>query len=236
MTSYPSLRPALTEPCKIGDNLEVDVVMSRSAEFNSEVTTNPVEDGFPVADHVRRSPIPLKMKAIFTPTPVTWLDRQGVNVNRIKEVTDELQAIYMAGDPITIKTADAIYRDMVLVKAPVQRTEKGIHLEIDLDFMQVRIVRKKTAATDGTTASDEADGKTGETGQDAGQASTTDIGTGLKTVENTTTVDIDTSFLDYKAEGTIQTGWEQTAVAAGRGILASFVAGVATSITRGLNI
>ena len=36
------------------DTLEIDAIISREASFDSDVSQNPVEDGFPIADHVTR--------------------------------------------------------------------------------------------------------------------------------------------------------------------------------------
>ena len=74
-----------------------------------------------------------------------------------------------------------------------------------------RRVKPKTEDVPEGQTSDEAEGKSGESAKDAGTADQQDIGTGLTTVDNTATVDVDTSFQDFGNMGTIFTGKEITA-------------------------
>ena len=212
----PRLLPELTSPTMIGD-IMVDATTSRQADYNSEVTNNPVEDGFAVSDHVRRKPIPLKITAVFTPTPVTWADSSS-GVDRMREVFTGLQAIYEAGEPITIKTIDFVYSNMVMIGAPIKRDKNRYAYELDLTFQQVRVAQRKTAATDGSDASDEASGTAGQSAQDTGRASQQDIGTGMKYVGTVQTIDVDTGFLDKANNGNVVTGWELSATQAVLGL------------------
>ena len=152
-----------TERTQIGDNLFVDVVLSRESALESEVTENPVEDGFVIADHVRRKPLSLAMECIFTPTPVSF-DAKGTPSFRMNSVANEIMRIYKAGDPVTIKTPDAIYKDMVMLTSPLVRSvQNGLCYRMQMTFKHVRIVnqRKEDIPAEGT--SDEAAGKAGAT-------------------------------------------------------------------------
>ena len=113
--------PKVSEPAQIGDYLTVDVVMSRETKFDSEVSEYPVEDGFPIADHVTRKPMTLSLDVVFTPTPVTHLQR-FTGAHSLNSVTNMLMQIYQAGEPVTIKMVDAIYTDMVMTSAPLPET------------------------------------------------------------------------------------------------------------------
>ena len=211
MASYPKITRDITEPATIGD-LQVDVVVSKETAFDSEVTQYPVEDGFPVADHVTRNPMALTMEVVCTPTPVTFFADLGANQNRLNEVTNAIMKIYNEGDPITVKTADAIYKDMVMTHAPLPRTvDDGLCYKMQLDFVHVRRVKPKTEDVPEGQTSSEAEGKAGESEKDGGTADQNDIGTGMTTVDNTATVEVDTSFQDYSNMGNILTGQEITA-------------------------
>lgn len=211
MASYPKITRDITEPATIGD-LQVDVVVSKETTFDSEVTQYPVEDGFPVADHVTRNPMGLTMEVVCTPTPVTFFADLGANQNRLNEVTNAIMKIYNEGDPITVKTADAIYKDMVMTHAPLPRTvDDGLCYKMQLDFVHVRRVKPKTEDVPEGQTSSEAEGKAGESEKDGGTADQNDIGTGMTTVDNTATVEVDTSFQDYSNMGNILTGREITA-------------------------
>lgn len=175
------------------DDLQVDAILTRTANFDSKVTDYPVEDGFPVADHVTRNPLTLSMEVVFTPTPVSLLggyvkqvaarklNQENVQNTALPEVARGLMRIYQKAEPITIKTIDAIYSNMVMTTCPLVRSaQDGICYKLSLEFKHVRIVRPKT--NEQTT--DEASGKSGETGRDVGTASQTEIGTGMQVISS----------------------------------------------------
>lgn len=175
------------------DDLQVDAIIERTAKMDSKVTDYPVEDGFPVSDHVTRSPLTLSMDVVFTPTPVAMLggyikntvvsriNHENVHNTDLPEVARGLMRIYQKAEPITIKTQDAIYTDMVMTSCPLVRSAtNGICYKLSLDFKHVRVVCPKT----NEQTSDEASGKSGETGRDVGTASQTEIGTGMQVISS----------------------------------------------------
>lgn len=183
-------------------NVTIDALLDYETRFESDVTSNPVEDGFPVADHVTRKPIELSITAVFTPSAL-----HGANPNRLQEVLAAIQMIYRAGEPVTVALRSAIYENMVLVSAPLPRTvQDGVCYKCRLNFVQVRRVTQRTEDVPEDTASEEAAGSAGASEQDAGTASQTEIGTGVIVASN-----IDTTGADYTAAGSIQSGKEITA-------------------------
>lgn len=188
-------------PVTIG-GITVDALLDYETRFESEVTSNPVEDGFPVADHVTRKPITLSLTAVFTPSAL-----RGASPNRLQEVLAAIQAIYKAGEPVTVQLRSAIYENMVLVSAPLPRNvQDGVCYKCRLDFVQVRRVTQRTEDVPEDTASEEAAGSAGASEQDAGTASQTEIGTGVIVAGRT-----GTEGADYTAAGSIQSGKEITA-------------------------
>ena len=85
---------------------------------------------------------------------------------------------------------------------------------MQIDFTHVRRVKPKTEDVPEGQTDGEAEGKAGESEKDGGAANQEDIGTGIQTVENSETVEIDTSFMDASAGGSIITGAEITAFCA----------------------
>lgn len=226
MESRPKIMYELKEPATIGD-LKCDVIIDREVTFASEVTENPVEDGFNVADHVNRKPIPLKMTVLFTPTPVTWFNQLGNNQNRLAEVLNALQNIYRKGEPITIKTVDAIYKDMIMTEAPLPRNvEDGYCYSAQLSFVQVRRVSQKTESLPNASST----GKNGTTETEAGQTSQEDIGTGIITIANKATVKINTAAISKAQSGDILTGKEQKSNAVANALLNSLKLNAASTL------
>lgn len=208
--------PKPTQPAKIGDYLTVDVVMSRETNFDSEVTEYPVEDGFPIADHVVRKPMRLSMDVVFTPTPVTWGSLLGGRA--LNAVTNMLMQIYQKGEPVTITLVDAIYTDMVMTSAPLPRNvENGYCYRCQLEFTHVRRVVQRTEDVPEEYAANDAAGKAGTTEKDGGAAAQTEIGTGLQTVDASAgsagggILGINTDNIDFGQLGAMATGSEATA-------------------------
>lgn len=200
----------------VGD-LELDAIIERTTTLESEVTDYPVEDGFPVADHVTRKPLTLSMTCVCTPTPLDGSGgllaaarKSAGSGNSLQSVADKLVAIYQKGEPITITTPDAIYKDMIMLTAPLPRSvEDGICYKLALEFKHVRIVAQETAEV-----SDEAKGSAGKTETAAGAASQKEIGTGMTTIDNQPFIAMDSTAAGLAVAGSIVPGSLGTAMIA----------------------
>mgnify|MGYP000057967482 CR=1 FL=1 len=217
VSSTAGIMPKPTQPAKIGDYLTVDVVMSRETNFDSEVTEYPVEDGFPIADHVVRKPMRLSMDVVFTPTPVTW-GNSFLGGRTLNAVTNMLMQIYQKGEPVKITLVDAIYTDMVMTSAPLPRNvENGYCYRCQLEFTHVRRAVQRTEDVPEEYAANDAAGKAGTTEKDGGAAAQTEIGTGLQTVDASAgsagggILGINTDNIDFGQLGAMATGSEATA-------------------------
>lgn len=211
--------PDTSQPATIGD-LNVDVMLEREVTFDSEITEYPVEDGFPVSDHVTRKPMKLSLTVVCTPTPVVG----NASQSRMNDVANAIQKMYKAAEPITVKTADAIYENMVLTHAPLPLSvSNGYCYKMQVDLVQVRKAQAKSEdVPEGSTAS-EASAMSGTTEKDMGQASQQNIGTGFETIENTSVVEVNTKPYDGSVGGNINTGMEQTAMMAAEMIVGNLV-------------
>lgn len=205
---------------KVGD-LELDAIIDRTTNLDSDVTDYPVEDGFPIADHVTRHPLILSMTCVCTPTPVdgsgglfaiagALLRGKKPNTNTLQGTADKLLDIYQKGEPITVTTPDAIYDNMVMTRAPLARNvQDGICYKLSLEFKHIRIVAQKTAKV-----GSEAEGSAGQSEAAAGAASQTEIGTGMKTIDSKPFIAMDSTAVGLAVAGTIMTGALSTAAMA----------------------
>lgn len=217
---------SISVPAKIGDTLEVDVLIDRETKFDTDVTEYPVEDGFPVSDHVTRKPMTLSMTCVFTPSPVTYAGRNP-SAGRMAQVARTLQEIYKKGEPLTVTVPDAIYPNMIMTHAPLPRTvSDGVCYRMQLDFVQVRIVKQKTEEISEENTGEEAQGMAGESEKDAGAASQEDIGTGMIVRDNQNILTTNTHAADYANAGDISTKKEFTANAAAVSLAYSLALGV----------
>ena len=229
MAEYPKIMYEVTQPATIGD-LKVDVILEREVTYDSEVTEYPVEDGFPISDHVTRKPLKLTMTVICTPTPVQWFKELGASPSRMNEVVEAIAEIYKKAEPITITTPDAIYTDMIMLHAPLPRNvENGYCYRMQLDFVHVRKAKQKTEQISESNTEGETQGSAGESEKDAGAASQMEIGSGVTLVKNesgTYSTDLevaDTTSAGKTVDGLIDTRKEQTAHAAAMAVINALV-------------
>ncbi len=218
MANESLLIPVLLEPSMFED-MEFDVLQEISQSYDAELTDNPVETGFVIADHVIKKPVKVNLTVLFTPTCVTWADRRGgVAQTRLQDVEKQIYAIRDKGEPGTVKTQLNIYENMVLTSAKLNRDKSGFKITANLEFTQAIIVDTQmadvpeeyadqaanAAASDATSAdSTTAQSQAGATNTNAGTASTS-------------TISADTNNAD-----TSETGSEETASTANKSILAS---------------
>ena len=224
---------------KVG-HLELDAIIERTTNLDSEVTDYPVEDGFPVADHVTRQPLTLSMTCVCTPTPLdgtggllatagAMLMGKKSKSNTLQGTADKLLAIYQAGEPITITTPDAIYDNMVMTRAPLPRNvEDGICYKLSLEFKHVRIVVQQTAEV-----GNEAEGQAGQSEKSAGADSQKEIGTGMTTVDSKPFMAMDSMAVGLAVAGTITTGALSTASMAAYSAYNSFKSGGISGLVKG---
>lgn len=229
MAEYQKIMQEVTQPATIGD-LKVDAIIERETTYDSDVTEYPVEDGFPISDHVTRKPLKLTMTVICTPTPVQWFKEMGASATRMNEVVEAIAEIYKKAEPITITTPDAIYKDMIMTHAPLPRNvTDGYCYKMQIDFVHVRKAKQKTEQISESNTEGEIQGSAGESEKDAGAASQTEIGSGVTLIKNesgTYSTDLevaDTTSAGRTVDGAIETRKEQTAHAAAMAAINSLI-------------
>lgn len=184
--------PDLIDPTKIG-TIEVDILIEQEHKLESDVTEHPVEDGFPVADHVIRKPIKVSMVVGVTLSPVTWLDRLGKETDKINNALTAFKQIYDNAQPITIVTPTETWENMVMTSANIPRNLDNKNLiRIPCEFTQIRKVSVKTTDIPQDIVDLDMINRAGETEADAGTSTQTDIGTLSSSDETATATDANT--------------------------------------------
>ena len=149
------------------NGLEFDALIDETRSFSASVPEYSVEDGFSVSDAIIIGAETLQMTLYVTNTPVTWYERHGGNVSRVKDVEKRLEQIYLDAEPVRIITNDAVYDSMAIESISFTKTlEVGYAREIPISFKKVRVTKART-----TTIPDSY-GKSGSTGASAGSANT----------------------------------------------------------------
>lgn len=167
--------PSLTNPTKIG-LIEVDILIEQEYKLESDVTEHPVEDGFPIADHVIRKPIVVSMVVGITQSPVTWLDRLGSETDKVSNALTAFRQIHDAAQPITIITPTDIWENAVMTSAlfPRKLDDKNL-IKIPCEFKVVRRVNVKTTDIPENVVDLSMINKAGETEADGGAATQEDV-------------------------------------------------------------
>lgn len=132
-------------------SLEVDATLSETAQFDSDVTEHPVEDGFNIADGIRNKPVSLSLDCLVSNTPIIGAqqakDAGGYhkgNPGAAAAAFTVLQSIRDAEDVINVATALKLYKSMAVTSIKVTRdTKTGDVLSFTLALKQIRIVSSK---------------------------------------------------------------------------------------------
>lgn len=127
-------------------NLEFDVVMAEDHSWSATPTSNPVEKGSPVTDHVQRSPDELSMSGVISDTSMHgYLNQFGGMLSEgesaVQRTFDRLYQLIDMGLPVTVYTRYRQYPDMVLTQVSIPRKpENGNSIEFTANFKHIRQV------------------------------------------------------------------------------------------------
>ena len=121
-------------------NIELDAALDENHEWSAEATSNPVEVGAPVTDHVIDQSDKLKIKGFVTDTPLT-ASQSLTQISRSQDVFDLLYELIKLKEPMTVYTKHKIYDEMVLTNVTIPRTAGvGEAIEFSAEFINIRKV------------------------------------------------------------------------------------------------
>ena len=121
-------------------NIELDAALDENHEWSAEATSNPVEVGAPVTDHVIDQSDKLKIKGFVTDTPLT-ASQSLTQISRSQDVFDLLYELIKLKEPMTVYTKHRIYNDMILTNVNIPRTAGvGEAIEFSAEFINIRKV------------------------------------------------------------------------------------------------
>lgn len=130
-------------------NMEFDVITSEDHSWLSTVTSNPVENGQPVCDHIQRSPDKLDIKGIISNASMKrWRGSLIEKVagmlapeSEIQQAFDKLRKLMDDRLPVTVYTRYRTYPNMVLTELSIPRQPSdGDSIEFNAKFTHIRMV------------------------------------------------------------------------------------------------
>lgn len=156
------------------DGIQFDVLLSQDETYEAQVPDYPVESGYKVQDGVLPEPLVIDPVLYLSNTPVTWKSRIGTSRNRVKNVEARLRNMFWNREPVTFRTSDMTYENMVITSLKISKTEEdGYARRIPITLKQVEITETKTGAIpDGYV-------RGGQTEASAGTASVTSDSAGV---------------------------------------------------------
>lgn len=150
-------------------NVELDAVLDEAHEWSVEATSNPVEEGSPITDHIIEQADKIKIRGFVSDTPLgikKILERltQGKSDPRTQETFTLLYELIKLKQLMTVYTKYRIYDNMLLQSVSIPRAAgQGEAIEFTAEFINIRIVStqmvdtpdginpKKTAKSDAST-------------------------------------------------------------------------------------
>ena len=145
-------------------NIELDAMLDESHEWSAEATSNPVEEGAPVTDHVIEQADKLTIRGVVTDAPlnasssILGLIGGGSADNKTQSVFDLLNTLIKKREVLTVYTKHKTYDDMVLTSVTIPRSASvGEAVEFRAEFIHIRKVATQTVdVPDGVSAKPEA--------------------------------------------------------------------------------
>jgi hypothetical protein len=120
----------------------VDATVTEDHNYESEVTSYPIEKGADITDHVRARPVTVSMECIVTDTPIGIMRdiRSGTTLPS-DDILKKLLQMRDAREPITIETSLRKYENMVLQSFSIPRSNTvGDALRFNASFIQIELV------------------------------------------------------------------------------------------------
>ncbi|SFB97291.1 phage baseplate protein [Pragia fontium] len=130
-------------------NMEFDVVTSESHTWTADVTTNPVETGAVITDHVQLKPDSLEISGIISNSSIErWRGRFLETLSdlfnkesNIQKAFDQLRMLLENRQPVMVYTKYRNYPDMVLTRLSIPRKAgEGDSIEFSATFTHIRRV------------------------------------------------------------------------------------------------
>lgn len=164
-------------------NIELDATLQESHNWSAEVTTNPVEEGSPVTDHVIEDADRLIIKGVISDDTIslsTGLEQAvalitGKEEKRTHAMFSTLKDLIKLRAVMVVYTKYEIYTDMILTSVDlIRETGQGAIIEFTAEFVHVRFVATQVVdvppgiSSKKSAKADESTGRKSEPGKNNG--------------------------------------------------------------------
>lgn len=125
-------------------NIEFDAVLAENHNWSADATSNPVETGSPITDHVIEQSDKLVLMGFVSDASLT-LSSNFTQFNVLKPKTqvafDALYEAIKSKQTVSVYTKFKIYQDMIITKVDIPRIyEHGQAIEFGVELINIRKV------------------------------------------------------------------------------------------------
>lgn len=161
-------------------NIEFDAVLAENHSWSADATTNPVETGSPITDHVIEQADTLTIAGFVSDASISlssnFTQFSGAQP-KTKVAFDALRETIKAKKTVSVYTKFKVYTDMIITKIDIPRVpENGGSIEFSIDFLNIRMVSTQLVDIPkgiGTSQTDSSTTKKASTQANAGTKSAT---------------------------------------------------------------
>lgn len=129
--------------CLAFDDLDIDVSLSETHSYESDITKNPVEKGSPISDNIVFKQPKITVKGLCSPSKLSFLGGLTAMSERsfIQNKWQELLKLHHSGETLTLFTGLDVYPDMIMATLNKTRDSSNAnHLEFTATFERIKIV------------------------------------------------------------------------------------------------
>jgi|GEM_PF-5165794 len=174
-------------------NMEFDVVTNESHKWEATTTSNPVETGSQISDHIQVLPDKLDMTGIISNSSLIWMKDNLLTLGKavglydgeseVQKAFDLLRKLLENRQAVTVYTRYRTYPSMVLTSLSIPRSiENGDAIEFTASFTHIKQVA--TLIVDASDAGINSDSTSSE---DVGRRTESTSNTGNKNCSGTST-------------------------------------------------
>lgn len=125
-------------------SVDFDALLEENHEWSNEVSTSPVENGSPVADHIIPNPDKFRCTAMISDSSIFGFT-DGSTESLTQSTFNLLRQLHLNREPITVFTKYFQYDDMAISSIGIPRSGvNGDSLQFSLEFVNLRIVNTQT--------------------------------------------------------------------------------------------
>lgn len=123
-------------------SITFDLILSENHNFNSSVSSHPIEDGSEISDHIHNEMEKGTVNGLISNYS---LKAGEITSNRAQDVFEALVDLWNRKELVTIKTVLKVYSDVAITSMPFMRdASQGESLPIAISFQRLKTVKLQT--------------------------------------------------------------------------------------------